>query len=610
VIATASLEARGSTPASTGADWIVTVDRRAPGLGVTGGAITGHDRAQVFLAGEIVNASELALSAARPAGTPAEVFLADAAPGIAALLPRLRGQFAVAIAERSSGTVRLVRDPLGSHPLFYAVTPRRVVFAAEARILRRLPDVSGDLNRVALTDHLCKRWPDRSETFFSAIHRVPPGWQVIMTPGQIRTERYWNPASEDAPIDWLPDEEVARFDALLDQAVARGLGGGRAGVFLSGGFDSVSVAAVAADLARRANRPMPIALSLGFPDPTCDERAVQTGVARALHLPLHLQRFHDAAGARGLLAEGLALNDDLDAPLFNSWMPAYVSLIREATTAGVTTILTGEGGDEWLGATPFLAADLLRRGRITGLVQMARTWHRSYHQDWITVVRGTLWRYGLRPLVGAACATLAPAWWDDRRADRLMASGPAWAAPDPALRQAQAVRARAALAAARPPGGFYQRESRLFLDHLLNAWLFEEQHAIGRRLGVRYVHPYWDADLVAHVYRVRPERLNEDHRTKALVRQTVARRFPALGFERQRKVAALGFFASILRREGPVLGEAVADFAALGALGIVQPEGARAFMRAAWHRSPQEMGVAWNLISMETWVRTVQGARA
>jgi hypothetical protein len=106
-----------------------------------------------------------------------------------------------------------------------------------------------------------------------------------------------------------------------------------------------------------------------------------------------------------------------------------------------------------------------------------------------------------------------------------------------------------------------------------------------------------------HLSRVRPERLNEHDRTKALVRRTLARRFPELGFERQRKVAAMDFFAGILRTEGPALGEAVADFQGLAALGIVIPTAARDFMRRAWTRSPREAGHAWNLVNMETWVR-------
>ena len=46
-----------------------------------------------------------------------------------------------------------------------------------------------------------------------------------------------------------------------------------------------------------------------------------------------------------------------------------LSLARIAARQGRGPILTGTGGDEWLGLTPFLAADLIRRGR---LIQLAK----------------------------------------------------------------------------------------------------------------------------------------------------------------------------------------------------------------------------------------------
>ena len=67
---------------------------------------------------------------------------------------------------------------------------------------------------------------------------------------------------------------VERFQAALDRAVARAVDGGRAGIFLSGGLDLVSVAAVAADQAERSGHERPVALSLGFPDPACNEENI------------------------------------------------------------------------------------------------------------------------------------------------------------------------------------------------------------------------------------------------------------------------------------------------------------------------------------------------
>ncbi|MEO8481881.1 MAG: asparagine synthase-related protein [Acidobacteriota bacterium] len=582
--------------------WVLRVARDGSDPRFQNAIVASDERLDVVVAGELFDLEALATLGNVPASLPAaRIARAAWLQQGERLLPRLRGRFALAVAERQARVARVVRDPLGAYPLFYALTPRDVIFSSAIQALRQQPDVSNALNRPALADHLCKRWPDRQETFFEQIRRVPAGWQAIVSARGLILERYWHPVGER--IDWMPDEEIAAFDGLLDQAVARGLSRGRAGIFLSGGFDSVSVAAVAADLTRRTHEPAPLALSLGFPDPACDEQPVQTSVARSLGLPIHLLGFFEAAGARGLLAEGLDLTRQLSAPLLNSWMPAYLSLARRATLDGVRTILTGEGGDEWLGTSPFLAADLIRRGDIRGLVQIARTWQRSYHQTWLTVIRGTLWRYGLRPLLGAACSTLSPDRWDARRAAKSAAASPDWVAPDHLLRSTQLARLRASIAEARPVGGFYERESKIFLDLSLTSWLFEEQHEVGSPLGLAYVHPYWDADLVAHVYRVRPERLNEHNRTKALVRQTVARRFPALGFERQRKVAAMDFFASILRNEGPVLGETVADFRGLASLGVVAPEGARRFMRTAWGQDALQLGMAWNLVNAEVWVR-------
>jgi len=591
-------------------DWVLSVSHEPggrptiDGLGtVTLGPFT------LAFAGVLSNHDDLAdATLSPPSASSAQVALALVAEKGPAAFSDLRGGFIVALVDTARGVVHVARDPLGSHPLFYVRTSYAVLFAATPQPLLARPGVSRALNRAALADHLAKRWPERQETFFKAIRRVPPGWEVTVAGEAVRASRYWHPVS--AEIDYLPDEEADAFDHLLDRAVDRALrpstrlGAGRAGIFLSGGFDSVSVAAVAADRASHLRTATPVGLSLAFPDPECDERLVQTRVAQTLGLPLHIVDFQEAAGKRGLLAEAIDLNADLAAPLFNTWAPAYLALIRQARRLNIDTILTGEGGDEWLGVTPFLAADLLKTGRLLSLARMALANHRSYHQNAAQVIGTTLWRYGMRPLAGLAFHKLAPKAWDHRRATKMMRSSPAWLAPDAQLRRRQYERTLQSLAPADPPGGFYSRESQVFLDHPLTSWLFEEQHQFGQQAGIRYVHPYWDADLLVHVYRVRPERLNQGGRSKGLVRQTVARRFPALGFERQRKVTALNFFSSIVRAEAPPIAETYSDFRALASLGIVEPAGARAFSRAAWHQTYRELGYAWNLVNLEAWVRT------
>ena len=587
----------------TGTDWVLALEFDERGRArLEGVTCTDAGTVDVFVSGLIYDRAdwirELALD--RDTSAAQIVRVALIRYGFDAVA-RLRGSFAIAALDRRTETFRIYRDPLGSHPLFYTTSGGRLLCAATPRALLRQPGVPADLNRAALADHLCKRWPERQETFFSAIRRVPPGWVVEATSTRVVASRYWNPVGET--IEWLSDDESDRFDSVLDRAVDRGLEGGPTGIFLSGGFDSVSVAAVAADRARQLHRPAPLALSLGFPDPDCNEQPVQTAVAETLNLSMRMLPFAEAAGARGLLAEALEMNAHLAAPGFNTWFPAYASLLRLATSEGVHTIFTGEGGDEWLGVTPFLAADLLRRFRFADAFRLAQATQRSYRPSWPSVLRNSFWRYGLRPLASMWMSRLSPERWDRSRANRAQAAIPPWVAPDPAIRRTQFDRALHSLAPADPAGGFYGRESKLLLDHPLTSWQFEEQFALGMPLGVRFVHPYWDPDVLVLAYRTRPERLNLGGRSKGLVRETMARRFPALGFERQRKVTALNFFSNLARAEGPPLGEAHADFRALSALGVVDARGAREFMRSAWSGTPHQIGRAWLLVNLESWAR-------
>ena len=102
----------------------------------------------------------------------------------------------------------------------------------------------------------------------------------------------------------------------------------------------------------------------------------------------------------------------------------------------------------------------------------------------------------------------------------------------------------------RDTGGFYFRELWESLDHPLTAMEMEEVFESGTRMGLRILMPYWDADLLEMLYRIPPHLLNKGGRSKGLVRQSVARRFPQLGFERQKKVIATNFFNSTMLQDG------------------------------------------------------------
>src|SRR5262249_25746568 len=130
-------------------------------------------------------------------------------------------------------------------------------------------------------------------------------------------------------------------------------------------------------------------------------------------------------------------------------------------------------------------------------------------------------------------------------------------------RAEQRRRAERGLCAPDPRHGFYMREARMSLDHPVVSWQDEERFEMGKRFGIHFLHPFLDPDVVDLCFRSLPSRMSEGGRTKGLVRGTIARRFPSLGLDRQRKVISIPFYHSLLLREWAALANVAGDFPAL-----------------------------------------------
>ena len=394
----------------------------------------------------------------------------------------------------------------------------------------------------------------------------------------------------------------------LKRAVARTLVAGPSAVFLSGGVDSIAVAATATDLLREHGDPDPLALSLTFPDPASNEELIQKGVARQLGIDQSLVPFDEAIGDAGLLGAGLRLTAGWPQPMLNFWAPAYVHLAGIAADRGKRVVLTGRGGDEWLTVTPYVLADLIRRGDVGAAHRFVRMRQRSNGLGGWRDVLSLVWRTAGRPLASAALATVAPGPWHARRLRRLLSERPAWLAPDPAIRAEMDARAERAMLDPRPAQGFYMREVREALFHPALTHDMEETQELGRRSGLRVLHPFWDVDLISMLYRVPPSLLIRDGRTKWLLRRRVAKRLPGLGLEQRGKVYAGHVFRDILEREAPGVSDRLGgQLAALASVGVVGGDGiALMSHQRTLSQQWQRAGRFWTLLNLECWVRERQ----
>jgi asparagine synthase (glutamine-hydrolysing) len=527
-----------------------------------------------------------------------------------AAVNRIKGRFVVLIWDGIRSELICVRDPLGSYPLFYASREAEVLFSTGIEDLVGQPGISPALNRAAIAEHLCSRLSGIEETHYQSVRRVPQGHLLALRGRERRLRRYWDPVPAPGSSDWLAVEELEQFDQLFEQAVARCLEIGPAGIFLSGGLDSVSVAAMAADLTRRGEMPPPWALSLAFPHPDTDESSTQRAVARQLELPQVLIGYDDAVAPNGRVQAAVEGSGEASAPLVGIWPPAYWRLAAEGKQRRCRVILTGGGGDEMLLTSPYLAADLMRTLDLAGLWRLFGQSQRSSSASRLAIAKTVFWSNSARPLLvrnaRRMVGRIAPSTLDARWRRQIAEGTPPWVTPDPELRDRLA--ARALEEAKRwPPASasFHHSESRSYLDNPVISIEMERLFEEGRRVGIPILEPYWDADLQEFLYRVPPKVIAASDRTKELVRSTLARRFPRLGFERQRKVVGTAFAFDTFQAELPKAMEAIGGPRALSELGLVDRGRLQeAIDRFASDPRQRWMGNSlWHVLSLEAWVR-------
>jgi len=271
---------------------------------------------------------------------------------------KINGMFAFAIWDQRESTLFLARDRFGEKPLYYAHRGDRFVFASELTALLHHPSVARDLDRLALKKFFAYGYLPAPHTPYKACRKLPAGHHLTfdLKSGAVDLRRYWQFTLE-------PDESLRDCDEprlleqlrhLLSEAVRRRLiSDVPLGVLLSGGIDSSSVLAFAAQHTDPANLK---SFTIGFTEPTYDESGFARMAAQAVG-SRHHERTLDLAAARDLIAPVLTRMDE---PLGDpSLLPTY--LLASFAREHVTVALSGDGGDElFAGYDPFAALAFAR----------------------------------------------------------------------------------------------------------------------------------------------------------------------------------------------------------------------------------------------------------
>jgi asparagine synthase (glutamine-hydrolysing) len=297
--------------------------------------------------GEIYNLAELAgklvaRGVQLRTGSVAEVLVEMYAWRGRDVVRELRGMYAFTVWDRRNRELFCARDPFGIKPFFYAVTSGahgpQLRFASERKALAGPGEVT-TLDRDALRRYLSFQYVPAPATLTPPVRSLPPGHVLIARAGGgVDVFRYWRPEFKPArsPSADAPEKILA---ALRDSVAAHMRSDVPLGAFLSGGIDSATLCALAAEV-----KPDLVTFTVGFERKGFSEIDLAQQTATALGIKSVPYVITPGEFISCLPRIIWHLDDPMaDASAIPLWFAA-----REASRH-VKVVLSGEGADELFG---------------------------------------------------------------------------------------------------------------------------------------------------------------------------------------------------------------------------------------------------------------------
>ena len=263
-------------------------------------------------------------------------------------LLRVEGDFALVLWDARRREAFCARDRVGKKTFTYRWDGTTLAFASELHAILALPGVRAELNEGLLAEVLGDQWRSRDETFWKGILRLPAAHRMTVSARGAQPESYWAPDLWETLPYTSEEDYVEHYRALLVDVVRRTSRSHLpVACEVSGGLDSSAIFAVAEHLRRQQQLPAPAigGYCLKFEDaPEAEERAYSRAVGEHLGVTI----------------------EECDATLepeswYRDWarryreFPGYpngvmlTGMRQAARERGARVMLTGAGGDSWLG---------------------------------------------------------------------------------------------------------------------------------------------------------------------------------------------------------------------------------------------------------------------
>jgi asparagine synthase (glutamine-hydrolysing) len=275
--------------------------------------------------------------------------------GFREALEKCDGMFALALWDREEQTLSFARDRLGEKPLYYGLHDNVFVFGSELKALAVHPGWRAEVSPTSVATFLRFSYVPGPTTIYRGTYKLPPGHMLTVRADALKLGRlpapraFWDARAvfeenQKNRFRGTDVEATDRLEALLTNSIRRRLiADVPLGVFLSGGVDSATIAA----LAQKSSSGKIHTFTVGFDDPAYDESIYARAVAERLGTE-HTEFTVGEVAAMHCVERVPAIYDEPFGDV--SQLPTL--LLSELTRQHVTTVLSGDGGDELFAGYP------------------------------------------------------------------------------------------------------------------------------------------------------------------------------------------------------------------------------------------------------------------
>jgi len=289
--------------------------------------------------------------------------------GVEKSLLQLRGMFAIALWDRKSKKLNLIRDRFGEKPLYYGWvhSGKETIFsfASELKALTCIPKFKNIVSKIALKEYFKYMYVPCPLSIYEHIYKLEPGC-ILEIDGDApanppssslhsqihQTLRYdtlslsrWydlrSTVEKSSEIFKDEFEATASLESELKNVInLQSISDVPLGAFLSGGVDSATIAS----FMQKENMQPVKTFTIGFEDPKFDESKFARKVANHLGTD-HSELTVTANDALSIIPH---LPDWYDEPFADSsQIPTY--FVCKSAKQDVTVALSGDAGDELFG---------------------------------------------------------------------------------------------------------------------------------------------------------------------------------------------------------------------------------------------------------------------